>query len=187
MKQIYIVQPPEMLYLKHQKCGVSTASPVSRWTSSCRCAMFTQKHDILRQCKCMRGGRLKCGQVEDNGENLPATTDRFCAGPAPHACVPACTAVPPTTQQLYCLSRLPLLPAPNLKRCLGILVWMTRSASPILANLFRFHCALSAILMPLLRIASSLMPPPGLGEARDRERPRDMDLSGWLGRLGFRG
>lgn len=47
---------------------------------------------------------------------------------------------------------------------------------PTLAILFMRLCALSAILMPLLRMVTSLRPEPSRGAARDRERPRDIDL-----------
>mmetsp|Transcript_2195 Transcript_2195/g.5843 ORF Transcript_2195/g.5843 Transcript_2195/m.5843 type:complete len:276 (+) Transcript_2195:457-1284(+) len=63
------------------------------------------------------------------------------------------------------------------KRCLGILVWMSRSASPIFAILFIRHCALSAILIALLRMPASRRPdsrPVALGARTLAERPRDI-------------
>mmetsp|Transcript_45493 Transcript_45493/g.73004 ORF Transcript_45493/g.73004 Transcript_45493/m.73004 type:complete len:242 (-) Transcript_45493:1373-2098(-) len=52
------------------------------------------------------------------------------------------------------------------KRCLGILVMMVRSASPILARLFILRCALSDIFCARIRSSSFLSPAPGDLSAR---------------------
>lgn len=64
-----------------------------------------------------------------------------------------------------------LLPRNQARSCLTS---STRALT--LAILLRSRCALSAILMALLRMELSLMPLLALGSARDSDLPRDMDL-----------